>query len=172
MVWPFFFSRGHMLWSGCNFGPEFYFESGPKLRVRHLFERWPKLHFDMSSGLKVLFLSEIYDHTSTCSFGPLSKILNAQFWSEFEVKLWTKIASAKQIQHVILNSFKHFLELKFWLPKFTKKKFLRKFPNNLPKSKCHYAMKIYFFRCRRDGNWNDLTVLAKNVILILKNLTA
>ena len=49
------------------------------------------------------------DHVSSCNFDPLSNCLSVQFWSRFDLKLWTKIASTKQILHVIINSLKHFV---------------------------------------------------------------
>ena len=48
------------------------------------------------------------NRATNCNFDPFSNCSNAQFWSRFEVKPWTKIVSAKQIQYVIMNSFWHF----------------------------------------------------------------
>ena len=50
------------------------------------------------------FGAELIDHVSICSFGPLLSSFNAHFWPRFEIRLWTKIASSKQIQEVKLNS--------------------------------------------------------------------
>ena len=43
-----------------------------------------------------LFIYEVYDNMSKCSFGPLSDT-NTQFWSRFGVRLWSKISTAKQV---------------------------------------------------------------------------
>ena len=65
------------------------------------FKSEPKFHV---IGIKMqwrLFFSKIYDHVSRFSFGPLSNCSNVQFCSRFEVRLWTKISSSKQIQRLI-----------------------------------------------------------------------
>ena len=60
-----------------------------------------------SGEKKSLFLF-VHDHVSKCSFDPLSKGSNVQFWSRFEVIIWTKIAFSNQIRHVNLTSIKRF----------------------------------------------------------------
>ena len=50
---------------------------------------WTKIAH--SNNLKMDRNCNIYDHVSNCSFGPLSKGSNAQFWSRFELRLWIKM---------------------------------------------------------------------------------
>ena len=47
---------------------------------------------------------------------------NAHFWCIIEEMLCTKTAYAKQIQHVLLNSFKHFSAPKMEPPRTEEKK--------------------------------------------------
>ena len=59
--------------SWMNFGPDSYFESGPKVRTVW---KWIK--------------TDIWiDHVSNSSFGQLSNCSNAHFWSRFEVRFWS-----------------------------------------------------------------------------------
>ena len=54
-----------------------------------------------------------FEHGPKFSFGPLSNCSNAHFCFRFVVRLWTMIASAKQINHLTMKSFKHITGPKF-----------------------------------------------------------
>ena len=98
----------------CDFVPDFYFESGPKLQIQTI-KKWAKIAFwhviwiksANSERVKRFFISKLMI-MSKYEFGPLFNSSNLQFWIRFEIKTWTKIAFSKQAHHVIMNSFIHF----------------------------------------------------------------